>query len=166
MKAHKWATILLEENKTLMSTRRQHTRAHTHNKKKRNNRIKGKNVPMVLKMLYNWDDMHIFAFAFPKKPPAGSSHTLFFFKVKQNRCWNSTQHLWTFIHYPLDSHSRTRQAVPPLAVCQTAGLEASMQTRHKPCSDCIYNIFIYKQIYGGEGRGGGRWRKQNKNKMI
>lgn len=28
-----------------------------------------KNVPMVLKMLYNWDDMHIFGVAFPKTPP-------------------------------------------------------------------------------------------------
>lgn len=74
MKAHKWATILLEENKTLMSTERQHTRAHTHNNKRKQNRIKRKkNVPMVLKMLYNWDDMHIFGFAFPEKPSAGSS---------------------------------------------------------------------------------------------
>jgi len=40
----------------------------THPQQKRNNRKKkNKNVPMVLKMLYNWDDMHIFGFAFPKK---------------------------------------------------------------------------------------------------
>lgn len=33
---------------------------------------------MVLKMLYNWDDMHIFSSALRVKPPAGSGRTLGF----------------------------------------------------------------------------------------
>lgn len=54
---------------------------------------------------------------------------------------------FTFSHLT----SGARAVKRPLPVCQTTRLEASMPTRHKPCSHCIYNIFIYKQIDGGEG---------------
>lgn len=39
MKAQKWATILLEENKTLMSTMRQHTHTHTPTTKRNKRKI-------------------------------------------------------------------------------------------------------------------------------
>lgn len=57
-------------------------------------------------MLYNWDDMHIFGFAFPKK----KTSTHFFLgeaQLMSNRCRYMMQHLSAFIHYPLDSHSPT-----------------------------------------------------------
>lgn len=64
---------------------------------------------MVLKMLYNWDDMHIFAFAFPEKPHAGSSSSVFWVKQKvmSNKTLLHEQRLSAFIHFPLDSHSPT-----------------------------------------------------------
>lgn len=108
---------------------------------------------MVLKMLYNWDDMHILALLSLKKPlQAAAQH---FFRWSRADAEHDAASLnlhslsvrFTFSHQTSGACVSTR----PLPVCQTTGLEASMPTRQKPCSDCIYNIFIYKQIYGGEG---------------
>lgn len=91
-----------------------------------------------------------------------------------NRCRYMTQHLSTFIHYPLDSHSPTMlwgtkqsgacASKSPLPVRHTTSLEASMQTwqichfSQKPCSDCIYIIYLYINNYMGKRKS---WEKEN-----
>lgn len=69
MKAHKWATILSEEKQNAdVDSATAHTRTHTPtstNKTKDWIKRKNKSVPMVVKRLYNRDDMHMFAV--PKK---------------------------------------------------------------------------------------------------
>lgn len=96
---------------------------------------------MVLKMLYNWDDMHIFSSALHVKPPAGSGRTLGF-------CRRSITHEQQMLIHEaasLDLHSLsvrftfTHNAVGhqtsgacaskrPLPLCHPTGLEASMPT--------------------------------------
>lgn len=78
-------------------------------------------------------------------------------------------HLSAFIHYPFTfSHNAVGH--------QTSGARASTSclSHHrsrsrldtyavfyeKPCLDCIYNVFIYKQIYGEKGRRRGKGEEE------
>lgn len=97
-------------------------------------------------MLYNWDDMHIFSSAFPKKikMPGWHHFVLGEAELVSNRCWNTKQHLATFIHHLFNSHSPTMlwgTKQRPLPVGHATGLEAS-----KPNGQICCYIIIYLDI--------------------
>lgn len=134
---------------------------------------------MVLKMLYNWDDMHIFGFAFPKKNPAQLQPDIIFrwSIIREQKMPTPGSGVFrAFIHHLLDSHSPTmpwgtRQS--GACVSKRPGRVWSVTVRlrlehsfHKHPAQTGYSIYLYINKYraenrrGGGGRGeqkGGRW---------
>lgn len=135
MKARTWATILLEENKTPMSTERQHThaRAHTHNNNKKNKQNKRKVFPWYSRCYtigMIWTYLVLFSLQKIKITPADST-------LVSRWTWTMKQHLSAFIRSPpLDSHSAHRVG---------GGRRATLlRHKHAPRSGCSQNIFTYK----------------------